>query len=107
MIFGIKTRKDKKIDELQKEIERLKYTQSYKVSQVSQESYDIKKLSAVFYVPFEQVDYIPDGYVKATLAHQLEDNLREFISVSENTDYDNCRRVYRATLNVCVRRNSE
>ena len=99
MIFGIKTRKDKKIDELQKEIERLKYTRP----KVFQEHYDIKKLNAVFYVPFEQVDCIPDGYVKAALAHQLEDNLKEFISVSENTDYDNCRHIYRATLNVCVK----
>lgn len=105
MIFGIKTRKDKKIDELQKEIKRLKDT-PFK-SKVFQEYYDIKKVSAVFYVPFEQVDYIPDGYVKAALAHQFEDNLTEFISVSENTDYDNCRRVYRATLNVCIRRDKQ
>ena len=73
MIFGIKTRKDKKIDELQKEIERLKYLQSYKVFQ---KPYDVKKLSAVFYVPFEQVEYIPDGYVKNALVHQLASNLK-------------------------------
>lgn len=109
MIFGIRTRKDKKIDELKKEIERLKYQQSYKVSQykVFQEPYDVKKLKAVFYVPFEQVDYLPDGYVKDALVHQLVSNLEEIISVSEDTDYDNCRHVYCATLNVCIRRNGE
>ena len=104
MIFGIKTRKDKKIAELQKEIESLKYPQSYKVFR---EPYDVKKLKAVFYVPFEQVEYIPEGYVKDALVHQLASNLEEIISVSEDTDYDNCRNVYHATLNVCIRRNSE
>lgn len=100
MIFGIKTRKDKKIDELQKEIERLKDTPP----KVFQEHYDIKKLSAVFYVPFEQVDHISDAYVQNILVYRLSSNLKEIISVSDDTDYDNCRHIYRATLNVCVRR---
>lgn len=103
MIFGIKSKKDKKIEELQAEIERLKDTQMPQY-EISQESYDIKKLKAVFYASFEDVDYIPDGYIHDALIHQLKGNLEEFITVSEETDYDNCRRAYSATLNVCIRR---
>lgn len=103
MIFGIKSKKDKKIDELQAEIERLK---DMKMPQyeIPKESYDIKKLKAVFYVPFEQMEYIPDGYVPDELVHQLVGNLEEFITVSEETDYHTCKKVYSATLNVCIRR---
>lgn len=103
MIFGIKSKKDKKIDELKAEIDRLKETQMSQY-EISRESYDITKLRAVFYVPFEQVQYIPDGYVQDALVHQLASNLEEIITVSEGTDYDNCRKVYCATLNVCLRR---
>lgn len=103
MIFGIKSKKDKKIDELQAEIETLKSTQMPQY-EISRESYDIKKLRAIFYVPFEQVECIPDGYVKDALVHQLASNLEEIITVSEGTDYDNCSKVYSATLNVCIRR---
>lgn len=103
MIFGIKSKKDKKIDELQAEIERLKDIQMPQY-EISRESYDIKKLRAVFYVPFEQMECIPDGYVQDALVHQLASNLEEIITVSEGTDYDNCRKVYRTTLNVCIRR---
>jgi hypothetical protein len=103
MIFGIKSKKDKKIDELQAEIERLKSTLVHP-PKVFSKSYDIKKLKAVFCVPFEEVDYIPDGYVQDALVHQLASNLEEIITVSEDTDYDNCKKVYCATLNVCIRR---
>ena len=103
MIFGIKSKKDKKIDELQAEIERLKDIQNPRY-EIFRESYDIKKLRAVFYVPFEHVECIPDGYVQDALVHQLASNLEEIITVSEGADYDNCRRVYSATLNVCIRR---
>ena len=103
MIFGIKSKKDKKIDELKAEIDRLKETQMSQY-EIPRESYDITKLRAVFYVPFEQVECIPDGYVQDALVHQLASNLEEIITVSEDTDYDNCRKVYCATLNVCIRR---
>lgn len=103
MIFGIKTKKDKKIDELHAEIERLKDTLVHP-PMIFRESYDIKELKAVFCVPFEEADYIPDGYVKAQLVHKLASNLEEIIKVSEVTDYYNCGRVYSATLNVCIRR---
>ena len=104
MIFGIKSKKDKKIDELQTEIERLKRTLASS-PKVFRESYDIKKLKAVFCVPFDDADHIPDGYVQDALVHQLVSNLEEIITVSEDTDYDNCKKVYCANLNVCIRRN--
>ena len=102
MIFGIKSKKDKKIDELQAEIERLKRT-LVPSPKVFRESYDIKKLKAVFCVLFDDAAHIPNGYVQDALVHQLASNLEEIITVSEDTDYDNCRKVYSATLNVCVK----
>lgn len=102
MIFGIKSKKDKKIYELQAEIERLKDIQKPRY-EIFRESYDIKKLKAVFYVPFEKVEYIPDGYVQDALVYQLASNLKEIITVSEDSDYDNRRKVYRTTLNVCIK----
>lgn len=105
MIFGIKSKKDKKIDELQAEIDRFKRTLAPSLGVFRKSyDYDIKELKAVFCVPFEQVEYMPDGYVQDALVNQLANNLEEIITVSEDTDYDNCSKVYRATLSVCIRR---
>ncbi len=101
-MFGIKSKKDKKIQKLQEEIERLKGN-LFPSTRMFRESYDIKELSAVFCVPFKDVAYIPDGYVQHALVNQLADKLEEIITVSENTDYDKCRKVYRGTMNVCIR----
>lgn len=104
-MFGIKSKKDKKIQELQEKIERLEGN-LVPSNRMFRESYDIKELSAVFYVPFDEVKYIPDGYVQQALVNQLANSLanslEEIITVSENTDYDKCRKVYRGTLNVCI-----
>lgn len=99
MFFGlIKTKKDKKIEELQAEIDRLKtclIPAKFECRNLNVETY-----IADFMIPFEQEECVPDGYVKRVLTNKMLEVVEENIVVEHTDDYQRRCTYYRAKLKV-------
>ena len=99
MIFGIKTKKDKKIEELQKEIKRLTY-RPISVTSV-QKKVDLLKANACF-KNFD-VNTLPEGYVESILCKELGEKLKPYIKVEQIIDYAEDMVIYTGQLEVVIK----
>lgn len=99
MIFGIKTKKDKKIEELQKEIERLTY-RPIKVTSV-QKKVDLLQATACF--KNLDVNTLPEGYVESILCKELSEKLKPYIKVGKIIDYAEDMVIYTGRLEVVIK----
>ena len=101
MFFGlIKTKKDKKIEELQTELDRLRtclLPPKFECRNLNVETY-----LADFMIPFEQQDLIPDGYVNRILTNKMLEVVEKNIVVEHTDDYQRCCTYYRAKLKVVI-----
>ena len=101
MFFGlIKTKKDKKIEELQTELDRLRtclLPTKFECRNLNVETY-----LADFMIPFEQQDLIPDGYVNRVLTNKMLEVVEKNIVVEHTDDYQRCCTYYRAKLKVVI-----
>ena len=99
MFFGlIKTKKDKKIEELQVELDRLKtclVPPKFEWRNLNVETY-----LSDFMIPFEQQDLIPDGYINRVLTNKMLEVVEKNIVVEHTDDYQRCCTYYRAKLKV-------
>ena len=99
MLFGlIKTKKDKKIEELQTEIDRLKTC--LVPNKFEWRNLNVETYFSDFMIPFEQQDLIPDGYINRVLTNKMLEVVENNIVVEHTDDYQRCCTYYRAKLKV-------
>ena len=98
MIFGIKTKKDKKIEELQKEIDRLNNT-IFKPT-ITYEQYKIEDYYSVFEMHFEDVERITDDKILDILCRQMCDVLKQNIEIMCEDDYARRMKIFRGRIKV-------
>ena len=90
-MFGIKTKKDKKIEVLQREIDRLKTIISRN---------DVSTLYSEFVLPIEALGTITEKQIKSVLATKIVNELEENLEIEHSTDIYNGFKIYKAKLNV-------
>ena len=89
-MFKIKTKKDKKIEELQKEIDRLKAMLIPTVNTLCSE----------FTLPIEALETIPEEHIKKVLANKMLEAVEENLEIEANDDMLRNFKIYRAKLRV-------
>ena len=91
-MFGIKTKKDKKIEVLQREIDRLKT--------IIYGNADVSTLYSEFVLPIEALDTITEKHIKSVLATKIVNEIEENLEIEHSTDIYNGLKIYKAKLNV-------
>lgn len=100
MFFGlIKTKKDKKIEELHTEIDRLKTCLVPPKFDFNMK-FNVETYVADFMVPFEQQSCLPDGYVNRVLTNKMLEVVENNMIVKQSDNYKEGYTYYRATLQV-------
>lgn len=99
MIFGIKTKKDKKIEELQKEIERLRAIPHFFCDNRKVLTYRAKIV-----IPLNKSEILED-YAIRELAKKMEDAVKSNLEIEYRDDPITSSRYYLATLNIVEGRN--
>ena len=97
MIFGIKTKKDKKIEELQKEIDILKF-QLPKIIEPIQ----CTTIGASYILDKWDKSIVPESWIKGTLANMLAKELIERRLPIEKVKMDNEDVEYKVRLGVIL-----
>lgn len=97
-MFGIKTKKDKKIEELQNEIDRLK-TMLIPTTFTYQNA-DVITWVTDYSVPFNALDAIPKENIKRVLANKMLEVVEENLEVESTEDVYRGLKIFRAKLRV-------
>lgn len=98
MIFGIKTRKDKKIDELQKEIDKLKF----QPLKIIEQPISVSTIGASYVLDKWNRDIIKESWIKGILADRLaEELIRRGLPV-EKVEMSNGNAEYRVRVRLIV-----
>ena len=100
-MFGIKTKKDKKIEALQREIDSLK--QSYTERDSLKQSYtkiDVNTLCSELVLPFEALNTITEEHIKRVLAIKMLEVVEENLEIEHTTDDYKRLKIYNARLKV-------
>lgn len=97
-MFKIKTKKDKKIEELQKEIDRLKTM--FIPTTITYQNVDVNTLCSEFTLPIEALEAIPEEHIKKVLANKMLEAVEENLEIEANDDMLRNFKVYRAELRV-------
>ena len=98
MIFGIKTKKDKKIEELQKEIDKLKF----QPLKIIEQPISVSTIGASYVLDKWNKDIIQESWIKGILANRLaEELIRRGLSV-EKVKMDNGDVEYKVRLKVIL-----
>lgn len=100
MIFGIKTKKDKKIEELQKEIDNLKCT--LPMPKIINQPIMISTIGASHLLDRYDESTIPESYIKSILARSLSEELIKRGLPIEKVKMDNGNVEYKVRLRVIV-----
>lgn len=98
MIFGIKTKKDKKIEELQKEIDKLKF----QPPKIIERPISVSTIGASYILDKYEESIIPESYIKSILARSLSEELIERRLPIEKVKMDNGDVEYRVRLKVIL-----
>ena len=98
MIFGIKTKKDKKIEELQKEIDKLKF-QPFKIIE---KPIQCTTIGASYILDKWDKAIVPESWIKDTLANMLAKELIERRLPIEKVKMDNENVEYKVRLKVIL-----
>ena len=100
MIFGIKTKKDKKIEELQREIDNLKCT--LPMPKIIEQPIMISTIGASHLLDKYEESIIPESYIKSILARSLSEELIKRGLPIEKVKMDNGNVEYKVRLKVIV-----
>lgn len=100
-MFGIKTKKDKKIEELEKEIDRLKTTLITPC--VTYQKLDTSTLYSEYSLPFEALGVMSEKHIKRVLASKMVELIDENLEIEHTTDKFRQLTVYRGKLEVIKR----
>lgn len=98
MIFGIKTKKDKKIEELQKEIDKLKF----QPPKIIEQPISVSTIGASYILDKYNKAFIQESWIKRTLANMLAEELIERRLPIEKVKMDNGDVEYRVRLKVIL-----
>ena len=95
-MFGIKTKKDKKIEELQKEIDTLK---AMSLTTIKNNN-DVKTLCAEYAVPFIALDAMSKKRIKRVIASKMVEAIDENLEIEYTTDISKHLTIYTGKLNI-------
>lgn len=98
MIFGIKTKKDKKIEELQKEIDKLKF----QPPKIIEQPISVSTIGASYILDKYNKAFIQESWIKGTLANMLAKELIERRLPIEKVKMDNGDVEYKVRLKVIL-----
>lgn len=98
MIFGIKTKKDKKIEELQRELNELKL----QPSKIIEKPIQCTTIGASYILDKYNKAFIQESWIKGTLANMLAKELIERRLPIEKVKMDNGGVEYRVRLKVIL-----
>ena len=98
MIFGIKTKKDKKIEELQKEIDKLKF----QPPKIIEKPIQCTTIGASYILDKWDKSIVPESWIKGTLANMLAKELIERRLPIEKVKMDNEDVEYKVRLKVIL-----
>lgn len=98
MIFGIKTKKDKKIEELQKEIDKLKF----QPPKIIEKDIQCTTIGASYILDKWDKSIVPESWIKDTLANMLAKELIERRLPIEKVKMDNEDVEYKVRLKVIL-----
>lgn len=102
MIFGIKTKKDRKIEELQNELMQEKLRNST-LTQVPCKPCKIITYQSEIFVPFEYEDIVPETTIRRNLAQGLVESFEKDLILEREDVLSDKRVKYRAKLEVVVK----
>ena len=91
-MFGINTKKDKKIEALQREIDRVK--------SIIYENVNVNTLYSEFVVPIEPLTNMSEKRIKRILASKMVDLIDENLEIEHTTDNYKGLEIYKAKLKV-------
>lgn len=97
-MFKFKTKKDRKIEDLEKEINRLN-TLLLPTSFIRHKQ-EVITWFADYTVPFEQLDIVPQEHIKRVLANKMLEVVENNLEVDSEDEMCSCMRIFRARLNV-------
>ena len=98
-MFGIKTKKDKKIEALQREIEEL-LQRKIDIEKTIIYKNDVNTLCCEFVLPFEALATITEKHIKRVLATKMLNELEEYLEIEHNTDDYKRLKIYKGRLKV-------
>ena len=98
-MFKIKTKKDKEIKELQKDIDRLKRMLEPTTFTIEKKS-NVNTFTSEFVVPIEAINNISEKTIKRVLASKMLEVVEENLEIEVNDDMLRNFKVYRAKLRV-------
>ena len=96
-MFKIKTKKDKKIEELQKDIDKLKRMLEPTTFTIEKNS-NVNTFTSEFVVPVEAINSVSEKTIKTVLATKMLEVVEENLEIEAN-DVRNLK-IYRAKLRV-------
>ena len=102
-LFGIKTKKDKQIEQLKREVEWLK-SQTLEPIFVTDKR-DVITLCANYTVPKEMEGRLSQDHIKQILVREIANKVTDYldivcVDVVCDADYMKCLKVYRAKINI-------
>lgn len=97
-LFKIKTKKDKKIEQLEKEVEWLKV--QYKEPMFITDKRPIVRLCGEYRMPDEIARGLSQDHIKQILVRQLADKLSDYIEIIRFEDYARCQIIYRGEIDI-------
>lgn len=96
-MFGIKTKKDKKIKELQKDIDKLKRMLQPTTFTI-EKNLNVNTFTSEFVVPVEVINSVSEKTIKTVLATKMLEVVEENLEIEAN-DVRNLK-IYRAKLSI-------
>ena len=106
MFFGlIKTKKDKRIEELEEENKRLNEMVSMPIKpHIIYKQYGTEDLHSVFTVYFEDAERIPEDEILNILCKQLCDELKQNIEIMVEDDYMRRQKIFHGRIRICKKK---
>lgn len=98
-MFGIKTKKDKKIEVLQREIEEL-LQRKIDIEKAIIYKNDVNALCCELVLPFEALGTITEKHIKKVLANKMVDVIADKMEIEHTTDNYKRLKIYKAKLKV-------
>lgn len=106
MFFGlIKTKKDKRIIELEEENIKLKEMVSIQIQpQIVYEQYGTEDLHSVFTVYFDDVERISQEEILNILCKRLCEELKKNIEIVTEDDYMRRQKIFHGRIRICTKK---
>ena len=98
-MFKIKTKKDKEIKELQKDIDKLKKMLEPTTFTIEKKS-NVNTFTSEFVVPIEAINNISEKTIKRVLSTKMLDVVEENLEIEANDDMLRNLKIYRVKLRV-------